>query len=80
MPIFTSIDADAVGPVARKTSARLITILTGRPPDFLLNAKANGSIKIVVLPPNPPPISDGVTHSLLDSRPNTAAHICRIYQ
>ena len=63
MPILTSIDADAVGPVARRTSDRVITNFTGRPPDFRERASDSASEKIVVFPPKPPPISDGVTRS-----------------
>src|SRR3989338_235756 len=79
IPSLTSIDAEAVGPVARSTSARLITSLTGRPPALRDSAKASGSMKIVVLPPNPPPISEGVTRNCEASVPSTAEHIRRIY-
>ena len=63
MPILTSIEAEAVGPVARKTSDLVITNFTGRPPAFRERASESASEKIVVLPPKPPPISDGVTLS-----------------
>ena len=79
MPILISIDVDAVGPVARNTSERLITILTG-----LLalrdKASATGSIKTVVFPPKPPPISEAVTRNWLVSNPKSAAHIFWAYQ
>ena len=55
-------EEDAVGPVARRTSSRLITILTGLPA-LRDRASATGSMKVVVLPPKPPPISDDVTRS-----------------
>ena len=57
-PILTSMLLEAVGPVARNTSSRLITIFTGR---LALrdSASATGSMNTVVLPPKPPPISDG---------------------
>ena len=58
-----TIEADAVGPVARKTSDRVITNFTGRPPAFRERARERASEKIVVFPPKPPPISDGVTRS-----------------
>ena len=41
-PSLTSTTAPAAGPVPRKTSSRLITILTGRPV-FLASASATGS-------------------------------------
>ena len=67
----------AVGPVARKTSSRLITSFTGR---LALrdSASATGSMNTVVLPPKPPPISDGVTRSLATSMPSRAAQVLRI--
>ena len=43
-PIFTSIEVAQVGPEALKTSARLITILTGRLA-FRASANATGSIQ-----------------------------------
>ena len=66
----------AVGPVARKTSSRLITTLTGRPA-LRESARATGSMKTVVLPPKPPPISDGVTRRLETSMPKRAAQTSR---
>ena len=41
-PILTVLDDPDVGPVARNTSSRDITILTGRP-DFFARTSANGS-------------------------------------
>ena len=43
MPSLISIEAEAVGPVARSTSDRDITIFTGRPV-FRDSAKATGSM------------------------------------
>ena len=69
-PILQRICEPEVGPVARNTSLRFITILTGLPV-FLDSSRARGSRYTVVLPPNPPPISAGTTLILLGS-------ICRI--
>ena len=77
--MMAKIEAEAVGPVARKTSARLITSFTGAPPALRDSASASGSIKMMVLPPKPPPISEGVTRSCEASVPRTAAHMRRIY-
>jgi hypothetical protein len=76
MPIFTSIDEDDVGPVARSTSSRLITILTGR---LALSdrASATGSMNTVVLPPKPPPISEAVTRRFDTSMPSRPAQVLR---
>ena len=65
-----------VGPVALNTSSRLITIFTGR---LALRDKASatGSMKTVVLPPKPPPISDAVTRSLEMSMPSSRAQVSR---
>ncbi len=41
-PIFTVLREPEVGPVARITSSRVITIFTGRP-DFLASMVATGS-------------------------------------
>ena len=41
-PILTRTCAPEVGPEARNTSSRVITIFTGRP-DFLASASATGS-------------------------------------
>ena len=41
-PILTVIDEPEVGPVARKTSSRLITSFTGAP-DFFASMTATGS-------------------------------------
>ena len=62
-----------VGPEALNTSSRVMTIFTGRP-HLRDSASATGSMKIVVLPPNPPPISEAVTRSPLVSSPSSAAH------
>ena len=74
IPIFISMDVEEVGPVARKTSERLITNFTGL---FVFFDKANatGSINIAVLPPKPPPISEAVTRSALVSISNRAAQV-----
>ena len=71
-PIFTSIAAPEVGPEARNTSSRVITIFTGRP-HFFDSASASGSRYTSVLPPNPPPISAGVTADLGMSMPSILA-------
>src|SRR5262245_2956558 len=65
-PILQWIYEPEVGPVARSTSLRLIVILTGLPVFFDSN-KASGSRYTVVFPPNPPPISAGITLILLAS-------------
>ena len=74
IPILISIEVEEVGPVALNTSDLLITNLTGL---FVLrdNARATGSINIAVLPPNPPPISDGVTRNALVSMSKSAAQV-----
>ena len=41
-PILTVLNEPEVGPVARNTSSRVITILTGRP-DFFDSSSATGS-------------------------------------
>ena len=76
MPILTVEDEDTVGPVARKTSSRVITIFTGLP-DLRDSARATGSMKTVVLPPKPPPISEAVTRSWLASMPMIPAQRVR---
>ena len=71
-PIFTRTLPPEVGPEARKTSVRLMVILTGwhalreRP-------RASGSRYTTVLPPKPPPISDGVTRIFETSMPSSFA-------
>ena len=74
IPIRTSIEVDEVGPVARNTSERDITIFTGR---LVLreSASATGSMNTVVFPPNPPPISEAVTRRADCSRPSNAAQV-----
>ena len=67
----------AVGPVARNTSSRLITSLTGRLA-LRESASATGSMNTVVLPPKPPPISEGVTRSFATFMPRRAAQVLRI--
>ena len=76
MPIFTSIEVEEVGPVARSTSSRVITIFTGRPA-LRASASATGSRNTVVLPPKPPPISEAVTLSWLTSSPSSPAQVLR---
>ena len=68
-PILTFMLADDVGPEARNTSSRLITILTGWPA-LRDSASATGSRKTVVLPPKPPPISEAVTRRRETSMPS----------
>ena len=62
--------------MARNTSSRLITIFTGRP-HMRDSASATGSMKTVVLPPKPPPISDAVTRRRETSMPSRAAQVSR---
>ena len=71
-PIFTRMREPEVGPVARNTSSRDITILTGRPV-FRASSVAVGSRYTVVLPPKPPPISAGMTRIWARSIPSTLA-------
>src|SRR5271156_1473341 len=59
-PILQRIVEPEVGPVARSPSPRVITSLTGLPVRCD-SRTASGSRYIVVLPPNPPPISAGTT-------------------
>ncbi len=75
-PTLIHMLAEDVGPVARNTSSRLMTSLTGRPA-LRDRASARGSMKIVVLPPKPPPISDAVTRRREISRPRIAAQLLR---
>ena len=74
MPILQSIEVCAVGPVARNTSSRVITSFTGRLA-LRESASATGSMKTVVLPPKPPPISEAVTLRSPMSRPRSAAQV-----
>ena len=67
---------DAVGPLARSTSSRLITIFTGLPA-LRDSASASGSRNTTVLPPKPPPISEAVTRRRETSRSSREAHIVR---
>src|SRR5437762_10322977 len=66
-PIFITMRQPDVGPVARNTSSRPITIFTGRP-DFFDRTIASGSRYTGILPPNPPPISLGITRMFAASR------------
>ena len=59
-PILTLIWLPEVGPVLSNTSLRVITIFTGRL-DFLDKRAVTESKYEGILPPNPPPISRGVT-------------------
>src|ERR1700683_5053495 len=59
-PSLQRIFEPEVGPVARRTSARVMTSFTGRPL-FFDNMIAGGSGEAVSLPPKPPPISAGTT-------------------
>jgi hypothetical protein len=65
-----------VGPVARNTSSRLMTRRTGRPA-LRESASATGSMKTVVFPPKPPPISEAVTRSLETSMSSSRAQALR---
>src|ERR1700676_2602196 len=71
-PIFTLIFEPEVGPLARSTSERDITSFTGAPV-FLESSTDSGSRYIVVLPPNPPPISAGTTLIFPGVMPSTCA-------
>ena len=64
-PIFTVTSPLEVGPVAMKTSIRLMAIFTGLPV-FRDRTAATGSRYTPPLPfpPNPPPISMGITLTL----------------
>src|SRR3954471_6113540 len=75
-PSFIRIVVADVGPEARNTSSRVITILTGDPA-FRDKASATGSRYTGILPPNPPPISLGTTFTLAASMPRIAAHASR---
>src|SRR5689334_13346248 len=57
-PILTHIEPPEVGPVALKTSSRVIVILMGRP-GFCDSNAATDARETTVVPPNPPPISAG---------------------
>ena len=61
-----------VGPDALKTSSRVMAIRTGRP-DFFDSAMATGSTYTTVLPPNPPPISAGLTFKSAKFMPSILA-------
>ena len=78
-PSLTLIAAPEVGPVALKTSSRLIASLTGRPL-LRARARASGSRYTTVLPPNPPPISAGVTRRSESARPRSLAVKARIWK
>ena len=78
-PIFTVISDPEVGPVALKTSSRVIASLTGRPL-LRASARAIGSRYTTVLPPNPPPISAGVTRRSESGRPRSRAVKARIWK
>ncbi len=67
-PSFTRIFEPEVGPVPRKTSSRVIVILTGRPA-LRESTSAAGSRYTGILPPKPPPISEGVTLIVAGSLP-----------
>jgi len=56
--IVTAIDEPEVGPVARRTSSRRMTSLTGSP-DFFAGIAHTDSTWIAVLPPIAPPLSAG---------------------
>ena len=71
-PILTCWYVPDVGPVASITSVRVIVSFTGRP-DLCDRTQAIGSRYVRVLPPNPPPISSGITLMLDAGIPSTAA-------
>src|SRR3954454_9640246 len=75
-PSFTRTFDPDVGPVARNTSSRPITIFTGRCA-FRESARASGSRYTTILPPKPPPISLGMTLTCAGSRPAIAAQASR---
>ena len=62
-----------MGPVPSNTSVRLMVTLTGSPV-FLESKAATGSRYTRVLPPNPPPISIGMTLMLETGIPRMLAH------
>ena len=69
---------EEVGPEARNTSSRVMVIFTARP-DLRDSASATGSRNTVVLPPKPPPISEGGHPQLadLESHAPRAEHMLR---
>ena len=69
-PSLTRIELPEVGPEARNTSSRVITIFTGRPA-FCDRRMATGSRYTTVLPPKPPPISAAMTRICDVSRPSS---------
>src|SRR5262249_7946198 len=71
-PIFTLIWEAGVGPVASNSSMRLMIILTGRPA-LRDRTAAIGSRYTEILPPNPPPISHGVTDTCDTGKPRISA-------
>src|SRR5580704_5608503 len=75
-PSFMRIVVADVGPDARNTSSRVITILTGSP-DLRESAMASGSRYTGIFPPKPPPISLGTTLMAAASMPRIAAHASR---
>src|SRR6202035_2073016 len=75
-PSFMRIVAADVGPDARNTSSRVITIFTGRPA-WRDSAMAIGSRQTGIFPPKPPPISLGTTLIAAASMPRIAAHASR---
>ena len=78
-PILTFMYEPAVGPLASSTSARLMVTFTGCPV-FRESRAATGSRWMVVLPPNPPPISMGTTFTADEDTPRTLAVFSPIWK
>src|SRR5262245_53834522 len=75
-PNFARTFDPEVGPVARNTSSRDITIFTGRF-DFFDRRIASGSRWTTILPPKPPPISLAITLMCAGSIPRIPADASR---
>ena len=75
-PILILTYEPGVGPVLSNTSVRVITFFTGSPV-FFDNKAAIGSTYTGILPPNPPPISIGVTLTCDTGRSKIAATVSR---
>ena len=68
-----------MGPLASRTSARLMAIFTGWP--VLRESRAaTGSRWMVVLPPKPPPISIGTTFTVDEEMPSVLAVLSPIWK
>src|SRR5215470_926654 len=75
-PALTVITVGEPGPVARSTSSRESTSLTGRPV-FCASTMTVGSNKARDLPPKPPPHSIGTTLTRLAGKPSNATNWLR---